>query len=275
MGSLKGSLKRVITAFFLVPAVVFILLYTGRPWLTAAVLLIIILALNEYNALTGPKTRDPWLDRAAVVLSLLVPLSFYFHGVEKALPVIVADLFVIFLVSMARAGDLREAFLNTAVKTAGIVYLALPLSYLIAIRDLERGGVWILFLLTIIWGNDTFAYIAGKLMGAHKLSPMVSPGKTVEGAVGGFAGGALAALVFRHFGLPEMGLWPAVIFSVVAGAIGICGDLFESLIKRGAGVKDSGTIVPGHGGVLDRIDSLIFPIPVLYYYLTCFFNHAV
>lgn len=274
MGNFKGSFTRVITAFFLIPAVVLTVLYAGRLPLLAAVSAVIFLALREYNTLTGLKVRDSRLEWAAILISLLLPFSFYFHGVEKALPLLPAGLFLLFLVSMWRLSDFRDAFLNAAIKTAGIVYLALPLSFLIAIRDVERGGVWILFLLTIIWANDTFAYVTGRLIGRHKLSPMVSPGKTVEGVFGGLAGGVFAALVFRHFGLPEMGVLPAVIFSLVAGGIGVFGDLFESLIKRAAGAKDSGTIVPGHGGVLDRIDSLVFPIPLLYYYLTCFFNYA-
>ena len=163
---------------------------------------------------------------------------------------------------------MKAVFLNTSVRTFGIIYIALPFSYLILLRNMENGGRWILLLFTVIWANDTFAMLTGKGFGRHKLSPMISPGKTVEGAVGGLAGGAVAALLYNHFLSMGIGLGSALLLAVVIGVAGIFGDLFESVIKRAAGAKDSGTIIPGHGGMLDRVDSLIFAIPLLYYYLT-------
>ena len=152
----------------------------------------------------------------------------------------------------------------------GIIYIAFPISHLILIRDLEQGRFWVLFLVCIIAANDTFAYYAGKGLGKHKLSPVVSPKKTVEGALGGLIGGVAVALIFHHFFLTNILLKEISVLAVFIGILGQLSDLFESLIKRSAGVKDSGSILPGHGGMLDRIDSLIFQIPFLYYYLIYF-----
>ena len=181
--------------------------------------------------------------------------------------------FAFFALGMIRSGergrhDFKAVFLNTAVRTFGVIYIALPFSYFILLRGMENGGRWILLLFAVIWANDTFAMLAGKTLGKHKLSPMISPGKTVEGAVGGLAGGGVAALLYNNFLSMGLGLWSVLLLAAVIGVVGIFGDLFESVIKRAAGEKDSGTIIPGHGGMLDRIDSLVFAIPLLYYYLT-------
>jgi phosphatidate cytidylyltransferase len=119
------------------------------------------------------------------------------------------------------------------------------------------------------------AYITGRLIGRHKMSPVISPNKTIEGAAGGIIFGAVAAIVLNLYLELGMGLASVVILSVVIGVVAIIGDLAESVIKRGAGVKDSGSIIPGHGGVLDRIDSIIFTVPVLYYYILLYYRTGV
>ncbi len=207
-------------------------------------------------------------DILTLLFGALAPILFFEGAAPYALALVMAAAFAFFALGTARSSDLKEVFLNTAVRTFGIAYVVLPLSYLVLLRNMESGGMWILFMLSVIWANDTFAMYAGKALGKHKLSPLVSPGKTVEGAIGGLAGGCIAAGLFNSYFSMGMGALEALTVSFVLGVIGISGDLFESVLKRAAGVKDSGAIVPGHGGVLDRIDSLIFPIPVLYYYLT-------
>jgi phosphatidate cytidylyltransferase len=125
-------------------------------------------------------------------------------------------------------------------------------------------------LLAIVMLSDTFAFFVGHAIGRHRLAPTISPGKTVEGALGGLAGGIFGALGAREFGLPHVPLGHAILLGVLVAALGIAGDLFESLLKRWAGVKDSGGLFPGHGGMLDRMDSLLFAAPVLYYYFLWF-----
>jgi phosphatidate cytidylyltransferase len=226
---------------------------------------------------TGPVRLTGW---AAVILGLLVTLAVYMGGLELAAPIVAATPFSIFALGMLTGGGtdnansppgaaFRDAATFAAFRTLGVVYLALPFSYLVLVKGLERGEWWIMFLLLLIWANDTFAYFTGRAIGRTKLSPRISPKKTIEGAVGGLIGGAIAALLFNNiFGL-GMGVFPAVVLSVVIGVVAIFGDLIESVLKRAAGVKDSGRVIPGHGGILDRIDSLVFAVPVLYYFMLC------
>jgi phosphatidate cytidylyltransferase len=123
---------------------------------------------------------------------------------------------------------------------------------------------WILLLLCIVFSGDTAALYVGTLIGRHKLAPAISPGKTVEGAVGGLAVGLLVGLLAKHLLLPALPWGTAVGFCLLVGVAGQVGDLFESALKRSSDVKDSGSILPGHGGVLDRIDALLFAAPVAY-----------
>lgn len=148
-----------------------------------------------------------------------------------------------------------------------IIYIALPFSLLVLLANADSGRLWILFILLLVWSNDTFAFCVGKLIGRHKLSPKVSPGKSIEGALGGLAGGVVVMLVFNHYAGLGLEVWVAVVLAVVLGILSILGDLFESLIKRGSNVKDSGSLIPGHGGILDRVDSMVFVVPALYYFL--------
>ncbi|MBI5887330.1 MAG: phosphatidate cytidylyltransferase [Deltaproteobacteria bacterium] len=261
-------MKRVITALFLVPAVVFIVLYTAAIWLLLSVILITLIALAEYNRLSAVKPGDRLSDFLVLLFGAATPILF-FAGASSYVPALaMMAAFAFFALGMIRSSEFKAVFLNTAVRTFGVIYIALPFSYFILLRGMENGGRWILLLFTVIWANDTFAMLAGKTIGKHKLSPMISPGKTVEGAVGGLVGGGVAALLYNNF--LSMGLGPGsiLLLAAVIGIVGIFGDLFESVIKRAAGEKDSGTIIPGHGGMLDRVDSLVFAVPLLYYYLT-------
>lgn len=146
----------------------------------------------------------------------------------------------------------------------GIVYIPLLLSFLVMIRREPDGMVWIFLLLGIIFAGDTSAYYVGSYLGRHKLNPAVSPGKTIEGAIGGLAGNLLAGAVGIIFFLPALSWVSGTAFIIAVGAAGQVGDLFESELKRTSRIKDSGGILPGHGGFLDRIDALLFASPVAY-----------
>jgi phosphatidate cytidylyltransferase len=132
---------------------------------------------------------------------------------------------------------------------------------------LPQGRAWLLLLTAITVASDTAAFYTGSKFGKHKLCPAISPGKTWEGFAGGLAGSLGASLLVRHFFLPEQGLLWICFIVLLLGCLGAAGDLSESVIKRAFGVKDSGSLLPGHGGLLDRIDSLLLTAPVLYYLL--------
>jgi phosphatidate cytidylyltransferase len=145
-----------------------------------------------------------------------------------------------------------------------LIYIPLPLAALTIIRAGDNGVAWIFFLVLIIFLGDAAAFYAGTYLGRHKLHPAVSPGKTIEGAIGGLAANILVALVFKVIFLPELPALLVLVFAVTAGVAGQLGDLFESELKRTSKIKDSGNILPGHGGILDRIDALLFAAPVAY-----------
>ncbi|MBI5971402.1 MAG: phosphatidate cytidylyltransferase [Deltaproteobacteria bacterium] len=257
--------------------------YASQLLFTFLVSAVIFLALLEYNKLAPAGSRDKGTysyyatDLLVAAIGFLMPHVFYLYGSHSSLPLILLGSFLFFLSAILQrprpAGDpvfaeLRGAHLSALSGVLGIVYIAVPVSYLVALRDLPSGGKWIMFLLTVIWLNDTCAFAAGKTLGRIKLCPEISPKKTVEGAVAGLAGGMLAGYAFNFTFNPEpLSVAEILGLSLLIGGVGIIGDLVESLLKRSADVKDSGTLIPGHGGVLDRIDSLIFTIPLLYYYL--------
>jgi phosphatidate cytidylyltransferase len=228
--------------------------------------LISLLALWEYNNVIL-KERDRRSRFYGVLVGVLVVPFFYLGGPGAVLPYLLVSLLVLFANRFFYRGEFAGALSWTGARVLGIIYIAVPLSHLIVLREIELGRLWILFIFTVIWANDAFASYVGGVAGRHKLCPAISPNKTVEGAVGGIAGGVLGAYLFNSY-FP-IGAAPVEVFflSLAIVALGILGDLVESLIKRGAEVKDSGKIIPGHGGVLDRIDSTLFAIPGVYYYL--------
>jgi len=194
--------------------------------------------------------------------------------------------FILLVVGM-RSADLRTAFPGAAASAFAIVYVALPFALLAQLRQQWAGAILIIYLLIVVWAGDTAAYYAGRLFGRHKLAPRISPGKTWEGTIASFivsvavgtwffssAKGVSLALFRAHLIDQGQGFFAPqppdlLTLLILSGLINIAaqlGDLVESLIKRGAGVKDSGALLPGHGGMLDRVDALLFAAPVLWYY---------
>jgi phosphatidate cytidylyltransferase len=165
-------------------------------------------------------------------------------------------------------GNKKETATSSMKALMGPVYTALPFSLLMFIDMRPQGHLWIFFLLAVVFACDTGAFYLGRTFGKHKLHPHVSPGKTWEGAVGGLLSSLLAAMLFLKFiDLHPFNASLVVMVILLSGASQI-GDLAESVLKRNQGVKDSGNILPGHGGILDRIDGLLFAIPVLFFYLS-------
>jgi phosphatidate cytidylyltransferase len=149
----------------------------------------------------------------------------------------------------------------------GVLYIGLSLSYLLLIRALPDGALLIFFVVLVTWAADTGAYIAGKSVGRHPLAPVVSPKKTYEGLAGGILLACLGAVMARSWFLPAFSLVDCLVLGVLLTLAGLIGDLAESAMKRRTGFKDSGALIPGHGGMLDRLDSLLFTGPAFYYYV--------
>ena len=157
-----------------------------------------------------------------------------------------------------------QAPLLVAKQVLGLVYIPVFLSFLILLRFSPDGVAWIIWPLLIVFAGDTGAFYTGTYLGRHKLCPWVSPKKTIEGSLGGLAANVLVALAFKAFLLPMLATVPCILFALAIGAAGQAGDLFASEFKRSAGVKDSGALLPGHGGFLDRLDALLFASPLAY-----------
>lgn len=177
-----------------------------------------------------------------------------------------AILFVTFAYYLFAQHDLTLVLSQISITIFGCVYVACLFSYAGLLRGLDHGVFWIFVLAGCTFSADTSAYFVGHWIGRHKLAPRVSPGKTIEGLLGGVAGSILAAFACKAIFWHGFSNRDAVILGALVGLIGPLGDLSESLIKRSVGVKDSGNLIPGHGGLLDRLDAVFFTAPLVYYY---------
>jgi phosphatidate cytidylyltransferase len=274
---------RVLTATVLVPAVV-AAVWWGPPWLVASLLAgVLMLALLEFFAL-GDKSKLSGFPRWTAACSLWLVYEQWAAGTVTRFTLsefsltrtpdnLVVPLEVVLLAFVLGAAvlaivsrrPLSEALPGVGVSAAAILCVALPLSYLVRIHGIERRGrELVLFTLVLVWLGDTLAYFVGRAIGRLPMAPTISPKKTWEGAGGNIVGSLIAAAGFAWW----MNVEPRhlLIMAALANVAGQAGDLAESAYKRGAEVKDSGTLLPGHGGVLDRIDSLIFAAPVVWCY---------
>ena len=290
-------LKRIATAIVLIPIVLVLVLRAPVPVVAIVTAVVALLTIHEFLKLTesyGVKTlRLPTYIFAGLFFVLLAVNA----GNEK--PLLSTAIFVyalgfsatvapfLFLAIAMRREDLSSGYSAAAAAVFAFVYIALPMGMLVQLRQQWAGGFYLLYLLLIVWAGDIFAYFVGRSMGRHLMAPRISPKKTWEGAAASLvASVAVGWLLFHYaqplssamlniglitrrdglFGLEQPSMAPIIALTVVLNIAAQLGDLVESLLKRGAGVKDSGAILPGHGGMLDRIDALLFAAPILWYY---------
>ncbi|NIQ38561.1 MAG: phosphatidate cytidylyltransferase [Proteobacteria bacterium] len=249
-----------------VPLVVLLILFGGRIGLLLLILGTTIQGLREFYRLTLPELR---LEQkaAGVALGLLFPVAVYVGQEEAVLAVAALTLVVLFILFVVKPGRLEAVASHLAMTLFGVFYVGFLLSYILFVGIQPRGTLWVFFLLFTVWSGDTIAYFTGTLIGKHKLYPKISPNKSVEGLLGGLAGSIGAALLFRSFLLPDVSSVHGVVLGFFMMILGQVGDFGESMIKRSVKVKDSSQLIPGHGGVLDRVDSFLFTAPFLFYYL--------
>jgi len=258
-------LKRWLTAIIAIPILIF-LVGPGPRWLFHSVICAAsLVGLMEYYAVTG--ARLPQVVRwSNCLLSFFLFAAIYVRQI-MFVPVIILLWALVPMTSFMFAGPQGKSTEDLGRAVFGPVYVTLPLALLVLIDLRPMGQVWIFFLLTVIFASDTGAFYFGKLLGKHKLYEAVSPHKTWEGAIGGLITSIIGASLFLViFGPCPLNLKMAFLVILLSTA-GQIGDLCESMLKRRHNVKDSGQILPGHGGILDRIDGLLFAIPVLYVYL--------
>lgn len=257
-------LKRILTSVVGVPLLVLVVLEGGAGGFAVLIGLAGIIGLLEFHGLFFNGGRRD-VKIVGVLFSLSLFSAYYWCGFDKIVLVWIAGFYAaaILWVKEGRKGSFREGFFSLQI--AGFFYVPCLLGHLILIRQWNHGVGWIFFLLVVVFSGDTGAYYVGKYFGRHKLSPKISPGKTVEGAIGGFLGSLLCGALFEVLWSLECGLAAVLALAAPVAVFGQIGDLFESMLKRSVGQKDSGALLPGHGGILDRIDGLLFAAPVLYY----------
>ncbi|MCF8024812.1 MAG: phosphatidate cytidylyltransferase [Desulfobacteraceae bacterium] len=260
-------LKRWITAIVAVP-VLATLIYKGPPVGFACLIAVIaVLAISEYFFIVsdGDKIRIlkpiPLIGTAAGLGMIAAALHAFF---EAMILLMFSGFLLGALFSMPVYRSVPNIMETVTRQAQGLVYVFLPLAMLVLIRARPDGVTWIFFIVIIVFIGDAGAFYAGTYLGKHKLAPAISPSKSVEGSLGGLTANILVAIVFKTLLLPGLSTAFTVVFAVALGIAGQIGDLFESELKRRAGIKDSGDILPGHGGMLDRIDALLFAVPVAY-----------
>lgn len=250
---------RVLTAVIGIPVFLGILYLGGLYWKLLFALMA-ILAFLEFTRMMSNIQLRPLLIPGLLLLLLLLfaPDSYLYPG-------IFAILILTVFVSILQYPDLTIK--DTAISLFGAAYIGFLLSYAIKIADLHQSFLIIILALILTWGSDTGAYFAGKLWGKHKMTPILSPNKTWEGAVGGLVVSAITALIFfLVIDIDGVGPAYALLLGIGASILAQLGDFFISGIKRFFQVKDSGKIIPGHGGVLDRFDSFLLLVPLIYYF---------
>ena len=290
-------LKRIATAVVLIPIVLALTLRAPVPLLALVVGGVAVVTIHEFLKLTESYGVKPLRVLTYIFCGIFFLLLALNLGNEK--PLLSTAVFVyclgfaaaiapfIFLTRAMQGKELSAGYPAAAASVFAFTYIALPMGMLVQLRQQWAGAFYLLYLLLVVWAGDIFAYFVGKSMGRHLMAPRISPKKTWEGAGASVvASVAVGCALFRYalpissallraglierrdglFGLEQPAMGPIIVLTIVLNVAAQLGDLVESLIKRGAGVKDSGSLLPGHGGMLDRIDALLFAAPVLWYY---------
>jgi phosphatidate cytidylyltransferase len=276
--------QRVLTAVFGFPLLYLIFYLGGVPFLILVIILIFVGQL-EFFKLLGTEKVSP--DRVlALASSLILAVAAYF-GYTYFLVLFTLILVIAFILQL-RKQDLSSTIVELGTTLFGVVYLGWFLSHAVLLRNIDQnsnirnyaqtvqglkdpGFFYVIFVVACTFLNDTGAYFVGRWMGRRKLIPRISPGKTVEGTIGGVVLATITGEVVNLIFKSPLEYYSAFMFGFIIGIVAVLGDLVESLIKRSVGVKDSGAILPGHGGVLDRFDSLIFVFPVSYCFVLVYY----
>lgn len=266
-------LIRVLSAIIGIPLLVYII-YSGGMVLTAAVTIVALIGLKEFYDIFN----NVWIYPFKIVGCLTGTAIVILTGIqgEKAAQIVplllILGTIICFTIMVFRK-DFRIVDLGTTL--LGIVYVSIFLSVILMIYNLEKGGILLWLVFVIAWSGDTIAYFTGLSVGKHKLSPAISPKKSVEGSIGGLIGSTVGAVMLgiaaQKWGGIEFNAVSYIAIGLSGGFFSQLGDLAASVVKRYAGVKDFGKLIPGHGGILDRFDSILFTAPIVYIYIKYFF----
>ncbi len=268
-------MKRVLTAVVGLPVLLYTVWSQSPYFFVGLTAIAALLALSEFYGLASKAGCKPQVV-VGYIAALVVLASFLFDEPSLAVTAVIALSVVSLAAALGTSNEVKDSLMSVSSTMFGVVYVALLPGCLIGVRMLpdaitrltapHLASKLLTMFFALVMMTDTGAYYVGRSLGRHKLAPRISPGKTIEGAIGGFVmavvTGVLCKMIFFH----EIPITHAIALGAAIGLVGQIGDLAESMLKRGAGVKDSGNLLPGHGGMLDRIDSILFCAPLLYYY---------
>ena len=265
MAERSSNMQRWLTGIVLAVVLLLVIGWGSLEVLAAVITVVIVVGVWEYNSIVfGAGFLKEKIE--SLVFAILIPLAVFLGNDQLLIALLAFAMMIVFIVFLWRVNESNFDLSAVAKVIFGIIYIPLLASHFILLRKLDSGIYWILLVLVIAIVGDTVALYVGKSLGKRKLIPLVSPGKTVEGTIGLIAGATLGACLFGHFLFPEIGIVHFLLLGFFASIIGQLGDLCESVIKRNYGRKDSSSLLPGHGGLMDRMDSLIFVAPFVYYY---------
>ena len=262
----NNFIKRTATTIIGVFLAFLIIFWEGFPFFIV-VIIIALLGLRELNSIAGKQGYKPSYILGTILILYFILISVYdVYSLNYYIENIIITFFIIltFIFQLFKK-DYSKVLAETSVTIFGSIYLGYFLSFILKIKDLPNGNYYLISLLIITWANDIGAYLIGTKFGKNKIFPRISPKKTIEGSIGGTIcsiAGTFALKNWLNLTFNEL-----ISLGLIIAIIAQLGDLFESVLKRGSGVKDSGTLIPGQGGILDCLDSLIFTAPVFYYYI--------
>ena len=266
--SSSETVRRVLAAAVFLPIFYYLVHDLGAMAFFGLAAIAGMLAVGEFYRLHLGQAPWPWWCWLGVGATGLLISSAQWPTLVTDRAVLLGTLAIALCMPLLSGKSLRDSLTDGMVLVMGVLYLGLTLSYLVLTRGLPDGALLIFFVFLVTWAGDTGAYVAGKSMGRHALAPVISPKKTYEGLAGGLVLACLMAVVARAWFLPAFSLVDCLALGMILTITGLIGDLAESAMKRSAGFKDSGALIPGHGGMLDRLDSLLFTGPAFYYYVT-------
>lgn len=260
-------MTRVISGAILLVGVVAALWFLQPIYLLAIAVVIALIAFGEYAGIAAKAGAHVSRPAGGVAVALVcVAAGIPGMPVDVAIAGATLGLSALALSAGATQASSGGALQSAAIAAFAPLYIGLPLGLLATTRWMLGREAALLLILTVAI-SDTFQYYTGRTLGRHLLAPVVSPKKTIEGAIGGFVGAALSLSIIGHWWLPQMSLPARAVLGLAIAAVGIVGDLFESMLKRSVEMKDASAVIPGHGGVLDRIDALLFAAPVYYVFV--------
>jgi phosphatidate cytidylyltransferase len=267
------SKKKILMGSLLVPPILFLIVIGPPAVLSLMVLLATFVGLREFYTLALPNSKG--IERFTGIGLGLILSFLVIRGEFKAiLPFFVLLLLVLSLLFLAISQNLPSTISRMGILLFGILFIGFLFPHVSLIRNMVEGRVWVLLLIVTVWAGDIFAFLSGSLFGKHKLYPKISPNKTYEGLGGAIVGSILVALVYKIFFIRRMDMGLCILLAIGLAVFGQLGDFTESMLKRSAQVKDSGSLIPGHGGMLDRMDSFLFSAPFLHYFLLYFLKET-